>query len=101
MTAILPVRRTMTEPDLHCFYILSSPWAYFAGPQLQDIVRRHRVPIEAAQRTMSKSKSRRYQAPDRASMWAALDPTPPSPTTRTDALVIRSMPSLAGDDDDE
>jgi len=43
MTAILPVRRTMTEPDLHCFYSLSSPWAYFAGPQLQDIVRRHRV----------------------------------------------------------
>lgn len=33
----------MTEPDLHCFYSLSSPWAYFAGPQLQDIVRRHRV----------------------------------------------------------
>lgn len=69
--------------------------------QHRRLVRRHRVPIEAAQRTMSKSKSRRYQAPDRASMWAALDPTPPSPTTRTDALVIRSMPSLAGDDDDE
>ncbi|MFM1989118.1 MAG: hypothetical protein RJA99_2075 [Pseudomonadota bacterium] len=32
----------MTAPaDLHCFYSLSSPWAYFAGPQLQDIVRRH------------------------------------------------------------
>ncbi len=34
-------------------------------------------------------------------MWAALDPMPPSPTMRTDALVIRSMPSLAGDDDDD
>ena len=29
--------------DLPCFYTLSSPWAYLAGPQLQDIVRRHRV----------------------------------------------------------
>jgi 2-hydroxychromene-2-carboxylate isomerase len=29
--------------DLHCYYSLSSPWAYLAGPQLQDIVRRHRV----------------------------------------------------------
>ncbi|RRD66417.1 2-hydroxychromene-2-carboxylate isomerase [Comamonadaceae bacterium OH2310_COT-174] len=28
---------------LACYYSLSSPWAYFAGPQLQDIVRRHRV----------------------------------------------------------
>ena len=31
----------MTE--LSCYYSLSSPWAYFAGPKLQDIVRRHRV----------------------------------------------------------
>jgi len=31
----------MTE--LACFYSLSSPWAYFGGPKLQDIVRRHRV----------------------------------------------------------
>lgn len=31
----------MTE--LSCFYSLSSPWAYFAGPKLQDIVRRHRA----------------------------------------------------------
>jgi 2-hydroxychromene-2-carboxylate isomerase len=31
----------MTE--LHCYYSLSSPWAYFGGPKLQDIVRRHRV----------------------------------------------------------
>ena len=29
--------------DLPCFYTLSSPWAYLGGPQLQDIVRRHRV----------------------------------------------------------
>ncbi len=29
--------------DLHCYYSLSSPWAYLAGPELQDIVRRHRV----------------------------------------------------------
>jgi 2-hydroxychromene-2-carboxylate isomerase len=43
MTAILPARRAMTDTELHCFYSLSSPWAYFAGPQLQDIVRRHRV----------------------------------------------------------
>lgn len=28
--------------ELHCYYSLSSPWAYFAGPKLQDIVRRHR-----------------------------------------------------------
>ena len=28
--------------DLHCYYSLSSPWAYFMGPRLQDIVRRHR-----------------------------------------------------------
>ncbi len=33
----------MTPPELHCFYSLSSPWAYLGGPQLQDIVRRHRV----------------------------------------------------------
>jgi 2-hydroxychromene-2-carboxylate isomerase len=29
--------------DLDCYYSLSSPWAYFAGPRLQDIVRRHRA----------------------------------------------------------
>ena len=29
--------------EVSCFYSLSSPWAYFAGPRLQDIVRRHRV----------------------------------------------------------
>jgi 2-hydroxychromene-2-carboxylate isomerase len=30
---------------LDCYYSLSSPWAYFAGPHLQDIVRRHRVEL--------------------------------------------------------
>ena len=29
--------------ELPCFYTLSSPWAYLGGPQLLDIVRRHRV----------------------------------------------------------
>ena len=29
--------------QLDCYYSLSSPWAYFAGPRLQDIVRRHHV----------------------------------------------------------
>lgn len=29
--------------ELPCYYSLSSPWAYFAGPRLQDIVRRHHV----------------------------------------------------------
>ena len=28
---------------LDCYYSLSSPWAYFGGPHLQDIVRRHHV----------------------------------------------------------
>ena len=28
---------------LDCYYSLSSPWAYFGGPQLQDIVRRHHL----------------------------------------------------------
>ncbi len=28
-----------------CYYSLSSPWAYFAGPKLQDIVRRHHVKL--------------------------------------------------------
>ena len=27
--------------QLDCYYSLSSPWAYLAGPRLQDIVRRH------------------------------------------------------------
>lgn len=29
--------------EVSCYYSLSSPWAYFAGPKLQDIVRRHRL----------------------------------------------------------
>ena len=33
----------MPAPVLDCFYSLSSPWAYLGGPQLQDIVRRHRA----------------------------------------------------------
>jgi 2-hydroxychromene-2-carboxylate isomerase len=28
---------------VECFYVLSSPWAYFGGPRLQDIVRRNRA----------------------------------------------------------
>ena len=35
----------MTPITLPCFYSLSSPWAYLGGPQLQDIVRRHRVKL--------------------------------------------------------
>ena len=31
----------MNDIALDCSYSLSSPWAYFAGPRLQDIVRRH------------------------------------------------------------
>jgi 2-hydroxychromene-2-carboxylate isomerase len=28
---------------VECFYVLSSPWTYFGGPKLQDIVRRNRA----------------------------------------------------------
>ena len=31
--------------EVSCFYSLSSPWAYFAGPKQQDIVRRHHVKL--------------------------------------------------------
>jgi len=31
--------------ELDCFYSLSSPWAYLAGPRLEDIVRRHRAKL--------------------------------------------------------
>ena len=31
--------------EVSCFYSLSSPWAYFAGPKIQDIVRRHGVKL--------------------------------------------------------
>jgi 2-hydroxychromene-2-carboxylate isomerase len=30
---------------LDCYYTLSSPWAYFAGPRLREIVRRHHVQL--------------------------------------------------------
>jgi 2-hydroxychromene-2-carboxylate isomerase len=33
----------MTE--LSCYYSLSSPWAYFAGPKLEEIVRKHDVKL--------------------------------------------------------
>lgn len=29
------------SPTVECFYTLSSPWAYFAGPRLEAIVARH------------------------------------------------------------
>ena len=41
-TALTPARSPVT---LDCFYSLSSPWAYLGGPQLEDIVRRHRVQL--------------------------------------------------------
>ena len=31
--------------EISCFYSLSSPWAYFGGPKLQDIVRRHKAKL--------------------------------------------------------
>ena len=31
--------------EVSCFYSLSSPWAYFAGPKQQDIVRRRHVKL--------------------------------------------------------
>ena len=31
--------------ELDFYYTLSSPWAYFAGPKLQDIVRRHQAQL--------------------------------------------------------
>ncbi|MEO8144750.1 MAG: 2-hydroxychromene-2-carboxylate isomerase [Betaproteobacteria bacterium] len=31
--------------EVSCFYSLSSPWAYFAGPKQQDVVRRHHVKL--------------------------------------------------------
>jgi 2-hydroxychromene-2-carboxylate isomerase len=31
--------------QLDCYYSLSSPWMYFAGPQIEDVVRRHRVDL--------------------------------------------------------
>lgn len=31
--------------EVSCYYSLSSPWAYFAGPKTQDIARRHHVKL--------------------------------------------------------
>ena len=31
--------------ELSCFYTLSSPWAYLAGPRLADVVRRHNAKL--------------------------------------------------------
>ncbi|OAI51493.1 2-hydroxychromene-2-carboxylate isomerase [Betaproteobacteria bacterium SCGC AG-212-J23] len=31
--------------EVSCFYSLSSPWAYFAGPRLYEIVRRHQAQL--------------------------------------------------------
>ena len=31
----------MTERVVECFYTLSSPWMYFAGPRLREMARRH------------------------------------------------------------
>ena len=47
-----PSSSTQSQPtkpaaiELQCFYSLSSPWAYFMGPRLQDIVRRHRPKLQ-------------------------------------------------------
>src|SRR6185436_18200864 len=34
---------TSLTVEVSCFYSLSSPWAYFAGPRLYEIIRRHRA----------------------------------------------------------
>jgi 2-hydroxychromene-2-carboxylate isomerase len=38
---LLPVRSSQPVAEISCYYSLSSPWAYFAGPRLYDIARRH------------------------------------------------------------
>src|SRR4029077_15734306 len=35
----------LSMSELSCYYSLSSPCAYFGGPRLQDIVRRHRAKL--------------------------------------------------------
>ena len=35
----------MTQPVIECFYTLSSPWAYFGGPRMVEIARRHAARI--------------------------------------------------------
>ena len=32
-------------PTVECFYTLSSPWAYFAGPRIVEIARRHHARV--------------------------------------------------------
>ncbi|MFN0163482.1 MAG: 2-hydroxychromene-2-carboxylate isomerase [Burkholderiales bacterium] len=32
-------------PEVSCYYSLSSPWAYFAGPRMVDITRRHHAKL--------------------------------------------------------
>lgn len=36
---------TSVPPAIECFYTLSSPWAYFGGPRLHDIARKHGAQI--------------------------------------------------------
>ena len=31
--------------EVSCYYSLSSPWAYFAGPRLVDVIRRHKAKL--------------------------------------------------------
>ena len=33
------------SPQIDCFYSLSSPWMYLAGPQLEDICHRHNAKL--------------------------------------------------------
>jgi 2-hydroxychromene-2-carboxylate isomerase len=34
-----------SKPAVDCYYTLSSPWAYFAGPRIVEISRRHNVRV--------------------------------------------------------
>jgi len=34
-----------TRPVVECYYSLSSPWAYFAGPRIVEIARRHHAQV--------------------------------------------------------
>jgi 2-hydroxychromene-2-carboxylate isomerase len=34
-----------THPVVECYYSLSSPWAYFAGPRIVEIARRHHAQV--------------------------------------------------------
>lgn len=33
------------QPTIECYYTLSSPWAYFAGPRIVEVARRHHARI--------------------------------------------------------